>query len=366
MTPNLYCKYITTAVMLLYFGLAAMAWTLTKSCHLPRVADAPDIETYEGIEPGPSGKDALWDFSAAMVSHYPAKLWCTGVPDSLLTARFGKHRAYYRVKGDTLLWQGFENRHVNLRDSVGTLYMRFPMCYGDSCALEFDFKGSYYLEHPAANKGKGFVKADGTGTLVMPGGDTVTNVMRVCRSYYGLPEARLSRQSPKTASLLESESIYREYDWYARGYRYPLFSLRQSLSFDRGREVLVDSYAYAFTRHAQISCLKDDAENDRIRAQEGAGSLTDETFGEASPISDISITDNGSEIQVELEYALPECYVEIIISNSSGVAYFSVPKTKLRQGQNRITVPVNSLPEGEYALMLLCGGMRYPCKFTHR
>jgi len=352
--------------MLLCCGLAAMAWTLTKSCHLPRAGDAPDIEMYEGLAPGASGKDVVWDFSGAVVSHYPAKLGYTGGVGRLLTARFGKHRSYYCVKGDSLLWQGFENRQVNLRDSAGTLYMRFPMCHGDSCALVFDFTGSYYLEHPASNKGRGFVKADGTGTLVMPGGDTVTNVIRVCRSYTGLPTAKLTPRSPETVTQPEDKSTYREYDWYAKGYRYPLFSLRQSLSFDGGVEVSVDSYAYACPRHTQVLCLKDDAENERIREQEEAGMPPSGWNCEGtSPISDITVMDNGSEIQVELEYALPEGYVELIISDSGGIAYFSVPKTKLGQGHNCITVPVNSLPEGEYALMLLCGGMRYPCKFSH-
>lgn len=225
-------KKLLTAFTILAVSLftapCLMAWVLTRSAHAPRPGDSLGTDLYEGVEPGAPGAGRVWDFSAAVPRDEAYGMRVTGVPDSLVTMRFPRHRMYCSLKGDSLLWHGYETRHILLTDSAGIPYMTYPVAYGDSCARPFCLTGRYALERPAANRGLACVKADASGTLLMPDGDTVRSVLRVCREYRGVP--RLGTGALRLAavdSALSPEIVYREYDWYAPGYRYPLFSLRR-------------------------------------------------------------------------------------------------------------------------------------------
>ena len=205
---------------------------LTKECNLPRPGDKLDLVLYEGVYPGAEGENAVWDFSHATVAPRSESLTYTGSPEAL-TARFSKHRMYYSLRGDSLMWHGYESRQINLSDSVGALNMIFPLSYGDSCSLTFDFRGHHYIEHPALLTGSGYIKADATGILIMPEGDTIRNVLRVRRDYTGLPKVRLSPDSDTALTPREDEVSYQEYDWYAPGYRYPVVSLHRTLAHEQ-------------------------------------------------------------------------------------------------------------------------------------
>lgn len=351
-----------------------LGWVITRSAHAPRPGDSPAIDLYQGVDPGAPGPARLWDFSAALPKGDPYGLRITGIPDSLVTMRFPRHRMYCSLKGDSLLWHGYETRHILLTDSAGIPYMTYPVAYGDSCARPFCLTGRYALERPAANRGLACVKADASGTLLMPDGDTVRSVLRVCREYRGVP--RLGPGALRLAavdSALSPEVVYREYDWYAPGYRYPLFSLRQALALVDGAEVEYgESYSYACTRHSQQADIKDDPENEKVRETLAAADPDalaadpDADPGRDSPCRDIQVSVSGSLLTLEFDYTGTSLFLELTVSDSAGIPYVTIPRRPVVPGHNTLTLDLGRLPQGEYALLLIDGSARVSRTFTCR
>lgn len=371
-------KKLLTAFTILAVSLftapCLMAWVLTRSAHAPRPGDSLGTDLYEGVEPGAPGAGRVWDFSAAVPRDEAYGMRVTGVPDSLVTMRFPRHRMYCSLKGDSLLWHGYETRHILLTDSAGIPYMTYPVAYGDSCARPFCLTGRYALERPAANRGLACVKADASGTLLMPDGDTVRSVLRVCREYRGVP--RLGTGALRLAavdSALSPEIVYREYDWYAPGYRYPLFSLRQALALVDGAEVEYgESYSYACTRHSQQADIKDDPENEKLREALAAADPadfiadTDTDPGRNTPCRDIQVSVSGSLLTVEFDYSGSSLFLELTVSDSAGIPYVTLPRRPVAPGHNTLTLDLGRLPQGEYALLLIDGSARVSRTFTRR
>ena len=71
---------------------------------------------------GRSGESCLWDFSEFSVQDGSYEVYYTGSSDTLLIAREHNTSYYYRLRGDSLLLQGLENRETLIRHKI-------PNCY---------------------------------------------------------------------------------------------------------------------------------------------------------------------------------------------------------------------------------------------
>lgn len=369
-TSNIILSLLTVICM----HATAFAWDIEKSTHLPRPNDLLDIDFFEGVNPGRSGKHCLWNFSDAIPMD-AAKLSFSGIPDTLICARFPRHRMYYSLRGDSLIWNGYESRRILLSDSIGTISMIYPMCQGDSCALSFNFDGRYVIDRPASNHGSGFIKADASGSLILPDGDTIHNTLRVCRQYTGFPRISLNSASALKTSCDELPVVYREYDWYAPGFRYPLFSLRQTLTYTpEGTEEYGESFSYACTRRSQLSELSDDPENQKIRDRTEANDYsygtpeddTDSSPEPTNPFRDIQVSTDGNMLSLDFDYNGQSGWLEMIVSDSAAIPYLTIPRQPLSSGQNHVSISIDRLPAGEYALFLLDGLTSHSLKFSRR
>ncbi|MBD5231513.1 MAG: hypothetical protein HDS66_05105 [Bacteroidales bacterium] len=340
------------------------AWEITTELNMPRCGDKLDIILYENIAPGPAGKNILWDFSQSCVSNKSTTLSYMGNDNELITARFNKYRLHYTLRNDSLLWHGYEDRTISLIDSIGALSLKFPASYGDSCSFFFNMQGKYYLEHLAEETGIGYTKVDGKGTIIMPDGDTITNVLRVYRMYKGTPVVTASNRSLKLKEQNTSqETEYREYDWYAYGYRYPVFSIRETCICETGPNRSLNSFAYMFSRHSQEVDIKNDTANESARKE---NQNHYEIESKESPLSNLYLTDNGPQLCLTFDYSGDNATISLIVSDSFGISYIFMPKTPIHQGYNEIIIPAHELQKGEYALLLNLNEERISLKFQHR
>ena len=98
--------------------------------------------------------------------------------DSLVAIDNGGMRKY-RLKGDSLLLAGTENRLMHIDYSLPETWLRFPMCLGDSIGGLFEGKGQYCERLFLRKAGRYSTKADALGSLVMESSDTIHNVLRL-------------------------------------------------------------------------------------------------------------------------------------------------------------------------------------------
>jgi hypothetical protein len=159
--------------------------TLTKSLQSFRSGDKLVKQQIEYKDPGRRGTDVLWDFSKlkSINEKYQVRYYTPAVKrggDSVCITCL-EHRTMYKYvsKGDSLLLMGFENSGSKLTLESPQYVMHFPFTLGDSITSVFKGAGSYEHTLTSGSEGSLQVVADALGTLILPDGDTLQDVLRV-------------------------------------------------------------------------------------------------------------------------------------------------------------------------------------------
>lgn len=134
--------------------------------------------------PGRTGKDVIWDFSnlKEISGSYTVNYNETTrkSKDTIFVSGTEHQTKYtYAYKSDSLLLLGFENPTSGMTFEKPQLLMKYPFIYGDSVFTGYSGKGSYNFTLLSETKGNMFTVADAVGTLILPDGDTVKDVLRV-------------------------------------------------------------------------------------------------------------------------------------------------------------------------------------------
>jgi hypothetical protein len=85
----------------------------------------------------------------------------------------------FRLRRDSLFLAGTENRLMHIDYALPEIWLRFPMCLGDSIGGLFEGKGQYCERLFIRKAGRYSTKADALGSLVTENCDTVRNVLRL-------------------------------------------------------------------------------------------------------------------------------------------------------------------------------------------
>lgn len=56
-------------------------------------------------------------------------------------------------------------------------------------------------------------------------------------------------------------------------------------------------------------------------------------------------------MQLDFNSSIGDEYVEFIVSDTSGITFMNLPKHRLIQGENHVSLDCSGLPDGEYAFL---------------
>ncbi len=228
--------------------------------------------------PGRSGADVFWNFSNLQAKKIPYQLCYVG-NDTLISAR--EHLTNYNyelTKGDSLLLCGYCNRTTYFNAVRCGIEFRYPFHYQDSLENYYYGEGKYSDKLAFTSQGKISVKADAWGTMLLPGNDTLKNVIRVCLQK-DICEKISTNDSillkvHGNLSILTDEQIQahlqndtvllrlKDYRWYAEGYRYPVFETVCCETFKLGIPVAYYTTAFYYPPEEHIYL-----ENDPLNVQ---------------------------------------------------------------------------------------------------
>lgn len=150
---------------------------------------------------------------------------------------------------------GSENYMELMSNDRPETWLNFPMNLGDSVSGCFSGTGPYCERLFLHRFGTYLTKADAVGSLTLPGGNTLRNVLRLhTERHISSRVAPISSVNSSTDAFTEDsivsfiaehgaplrEDIYR---WYAEGYRYPVLEARTlTVKDERTLEQLWRSY----------------------------------------------------------------------------------------------------------------------------
>lgn len=158
--------------------------TLTINLQTPRAGDALYKQQVNYKDPGRRGENVVWDFSRLKATNEDYRVYyfkpSKELEDTTLVTCVEHRTMYgYALTGDSLFLLGFENTGSRLVYEKPELCLTYPFRYGDSITDTYKGAGRYKNTLLTEAEGTLTTVADATGTLVLPDGDTIANVLRV-------------------------------------------------------------------------------------------------------------------------------------------------------------------------------------------
>lgn len=355
-------KLCFTCCYVLFGNVSLHAQGLTRPANGFRHGDSFTRVELEYKSSGRSGRQVVWDFSTlAPLDHVTTGVCRLREDTGEMHVSFPEYRYRYRQQDDSLWCVGYNAPNLWVNYLRPELRLTYPFVFGDSiCSLHYG-EGQYSHRLHFATYGLSHRKADATGTLLLPDGDTLRHVTRIHeRSLLGqklslIPDI-LSRDSTayssdsllhylRTDSVLWIEDTYR---WYARGYRYPVFEttvtaiLRSDgtprpagwLSYfpDYLPEEIHDARSFCYP-YDGMTFEEQDEENERLRQLLPDDALDGELGEDNTTPSpcytyNYSINPNATQFYLEL-FCEQEVEVELLLSTVQGYVLGRTPKRRV-------------------------------------
>lgn len=240
--------------------IMAQEESLSKEANLLPDSDVLSMQKIPYFYVEGNGENLVWDFSDNISNEGSYKLWLQKdtLDRNVVLSTQGLTNFIYN--DDTLSIVGKESPLNKIEYNRPQLSIHYPLLYCDSLSAPFAGSGVYCGDHPYREQGISTVMADAKGSIIIDG-DTIPNVLRVytLRSYSICMDVYSTALD--TAKL--KQVIEERYDWYARGYRYPIFTTITSTSYDNMKVLGTIQEACCMLPEAQS--LLADRYNENIR-----------------------------------------------------------------------------------------------------
>lgn len=337
-------------------SLSAQNCILTKDGNL--LSDSSEIELLQipYFHAGHSGDNVTWDMSCLSLDGEAYNIY-------LLKDTLNRHIVmtntdayYYSFHNGTLSLVKHENPLNKFTYVVPQLQIKYPFTYGDSITTPFKIYGVYCGDHPFKEQGVSTIMADAMGNIIL-NDDTIKNVLRVytLRSY----SICMTRDSAAIDSAAPKQIIDERYDWYARGYRYPIFTTISSTSFDNLSPIGTTHTAYCML--PVIQRLSSDLYNENIRYKDSMAVL----YGIKDDLNIFhhSVTTTGK--QLTISYSLNNTAdITALVSDPMGIVYWQKKVHNDRGDGFAFTIDCGDLRRGQYVLYLNVNGIVYNEKLS--
>lgn len=247
--------------------------TLISNCALGQVqqdvnkyrsGDKLEKQQIEYKNLGRSGENVLWDLGEVEVVNNKYTVNYMAMDDSCKRIAGIEHGTdyYYDQQGDTMVIGGIENRLTKIDYDGKEAYLKFPITYGDSIAGYYHGRGTYCDKLALRCYGSYKTKVDAKGLLILPDGDTLRDVTRLCTerlvsnmfypadsmSTYDHNIMPISDDSVKQRLVTDTGVIKMKINrWYAAGYRYPVLETITTTLKDDGSSLGSTAFLHSFS-----------------------------------------------------------------------------------------------------------------------
>ncbi|MBQ6202758.1 MAG: hypothetical protein IJK46_01525 [Prevotella sp.] len=303
--------------------------------------------------------------------------------DSLIAIDNGGMQKY-RLKGNSLLLTGTENRLMHIDYSLPETWLRFPMSLGDSISGLFEGKGQYCERLFIRKAGRYTTKADALGSLVMENSDTLHNVLRLkteritttlaqpldsMLGLYGILDSIPILGNDSILSLMTTDikavrTVIMRY--YVPGCRYPVLETCEAGSVAENGSP--NQFTAFYSSPYSQSCLA--SANRSMPAKSSGGQrslLPDEKTGNNFSYS-IDMNTSARTINVNccisgetVDGILP---VRLLLCDQQGILYRQASGSLQPGEPNQLSINYAGLRHGPYVLHIEACGQQYSEKFS--
>ena len=320
-----------------------------------------------------NSKKGIWSLEDAEFSEGSYNAEYSTETDTLMAVERGD-RTYYNQDRGLVSIIGSENFMELISYDMPETWLQFPMQVGDSVCGYFNGSGPYCERFFMRRYGTYKTKADATGKLVLPQGDTLRNVLRLhTERYVGTITVPIDTMLCKIPAftvdsiirLLAPDKVREDvYRWYAEGYRYPVLEAK-TLSY---RDSLLTEEMYYCPPDMQRT-LANDEENERIRTrlakEEQARWLASSPDENSNPKSrgkngfTYNLPQDDNSDQVTINYSTDHVTkMTALVTNALGYVYRRADHS-CSVGNGQTTIDCSGLRKGQYIIYIHVDGEQY-------
>jgi len=327
--------------------------------------------------PNSSGSNLVWDYKDLKTIDNNYLLSYSSLNDSIIQGTEHRTIYNYELKNDSLLLVSFENPTTQFTYIKPELLIHFPLTRGKQTSDYFIGKGNYCNRLGLVSQGINSSNVDADGTLILPTGDTLTNVTRVHISKRILETSVTLEKLESTLATpycLDSINIRLQvgdpiilldtWQWYSEGYRYPVFEIIESTVLKDGKLFPHFQTAFYYAPVDQYYDLSDDYKNQAVR---DIYSSIEEKKSKKIPLDFSGIMtdiyslkfDKNNDILI-VEYSLSQSnQVSFRLLDLLGRQLSGTKKATISEGVHQEKISLNNLPKGQYILQISIGNKLY-------
>jgi hypothetical protein len=347
-------------------GILSAQNVLRSELNLPRTDDRLVKEQVNFCQPEAAEENPIWDFgNIQWINDYSVHYFSRDKA-GLIGSENGT-LFHYHFSGDSLLLLGYENATNLVRYQEPALLLKFPLTYGISSESVFRGRGKHEDRLESVITGTLHVRADASGSLVLPGNDTLSvlrvHIRKVENGYYSPVSPAFDIEKPLEEDFFSDSSRIRNpdviltdtYQWYEEGYRYPILESIESYRSIAGKPVLLRQESYFYHPEEQVHSLFPDTANgavlERKRAEREAKDLL-----KAGNLRSLICHPNPVKDQLEVEFSISRTSrVQLKLVDLQGRLIYRTPERE-RLGQEREIIDMSAFPKGNYLLTVYAGG----------
>ena len=252
---------ITMMIVITSYFLSAKAQNvLTLNCNLMQPGDSVTMQIADYMDAGEAGENVVWDFSGIDCSGMCYIKYDT-IQHSQLVGYDAQNTDTFSLDHNHLMLSNKESALQCMNYLQPQLLQVFPFRYNETFSKEYGGEGRYCGTHYERTFGTIQITADGQGTLILSDNDTLSNTLRV----YTINTAsiRLNSDSCRNDSDNMKQVITERYQWFTRGFRYPVFETVTSSTYNNLNYVSTQQYAICCPPSVQSEIT--DSINEEIR-----------------------------------------------------------------------------------------------------
>jgi hypothetical protein len=334
---------------------------LRSSLNLPRIDDRLVKEQVDFREAGETGANLVWDFSTLRTLDERTVRYFSRNDADLVCAE-NDRLVYYRYAGDSLLLSGLENPNDLLHYQQPGLLLKFPLACGSLTESAYSGRGKHGDLLVSTVRGTLHTTADACGSLILPTGDTLYNVMRVhirqTENTVYFPassgfDINLPPAADETAQSSPDLITTDTYQWYVEGYRYPVFETLTACRILDGKQIPLRRESFLYHPEEQAG-LPEDPANQAVLAENRAAREAKLHLDRAELLS-LHYYPNPvrDKLTVELT-AAPNLPVQILLHDVQGRLVYRATKEN-PSGRISASIDLHAYPKGNYLLSVHAG-----------
>ena len=350
-------------IIIVLFPLFSFAQQIERETNIFRNGDVIVNDKISYCSPGRSGQGVCWDFSDVDEHDVRREIIISKDSNVVYSLIDDNNILFFKENNNVLFNIGKENTLYKINYQIPIVSMKYPFAFGDSIGTVYQGSGVYCGDHLTKVEGIVSIKADGYGALCITEGDTIYNVLRI----HSIRTSSIAMDVDTLAldtipKKLEIEDVYQ---WYANGYRYPVYETYSNTCYDDLIPVSSYQTAYRFLPETQQLTLANDFLNEEIRndnAVEGDDDYLNGNEHSSSGILHHEVSVHGSTVSINCSVD-SDADIIALISDSRGIVYKRRDMTCNANQNYTIDIDCSGLHHGEYILYINVNGQIYNDKF---